>query len=158
MASMTARIVTTSPADSSSATPKAPSPSRQAPPPRWQPSAPETAPATLPASGESVFEGSLVDLFRAPHWTLLAFTSDQSQLPVIDRDDIHVHQIATGGTVLENGVPDRDGHTRAAYDSQGEELILIRPDGYIGARTTSSDATAISDYLARHLGDVRQGN
>ena len=66
------------------------------------------------------------------------------------RPDVHVHEIASGGA-FGNGVADRDRHARAAYDPQGDELILIRPDGYVGARAASRDTTVISDYLARHL-------
>ena len=65
--------------------------------------APETAPPTLPASVEACRGAcSTSSADRTGHCSHSPATSPSA---VIDRDDVHVHQIATNGTALENGVP-----------------------------------------------------
>ncbi|MET7861215.1 FAD-dependent monooxygenase [Streptomyces sp. NPDC005318] len=54
----------------------------------------------------------LFDIFRGPHFTLLAVGTD-AELPVSDGDLVHVHRTD-------------------AYEAYGTGVFLIRPDGYIG--------------------------
>jgi hypothetical protein len=78
----------------------------------------------------------LFDLLRGPHWTLLGFDvrPEQPAGPV--------RVVGIGTEVLDNG-----GHAARAYAASAGELVLIRPDGYIGIRT--STAAAVADYLSK---------
>jgi hypothetical protein len=38
---------------------------------------------------------------------------------------------------------DTDGHVHRAHQSIGDELVLIRPDGYIAARRPADDLAAV---------------
>ena len=46
-------------------------------------------------------------------------------------------------------VSDPDGHAWEAYGAVDGELVLIRPDGHIGIRST--DEAVVTDYLAAAL-------
>ncbi|OXM60282.1 FAD-dependent monooxygenase [Amycolatopsis vastitatis] len=59
----------------------------------------------------------LFDLFRGPQWTLLAFGGTE----VRPAGSLHVHAID-------------DEQVRRAYDVTDDELILVRPDGYLAGR------------------------
>lgn len=92
------------------------------------------APCQLP-------DGSPVRLFelqRGPEWTLLAF----GVLPQAPARSVRVISIGTD-------VLDTDGHARRAFSADDGELVLIRPDGYIGARGYRT--AGIQDYLATHI-------
>jgi hypothetical protein len=73
----------------------------------------------------------LFDAFRGPHATLLGFGADPTGAEL----GSHVHA---------RGV---DGPAAAAYDAAPGTLMLVRPDGYIGA--VSSAIAVIEQYLAR---------
>ncbi|MFZ3467781.1 FAD-dependent monooxygenase [Streptomyces sp. 4.24] len=73
----------------------------------------------------------LFDLFRGPHFTLLAVGMDV-ELPPVDTEFTHVHRIG-------------------AYGPYGKGIFLVRPDGYVG--WAGEDATGLPRYLAR-LGGV----
>ncbi|HEV7788299.1 MAG TPA: FAD-dependent monooxygenase [Pseudonocardia sp.] len=85
----------------------------------------------------------LFDLLRGPHWTLLGFDvrPEQPTGPV--------RVVGIGSDVLDNA-----GHAARAYGASAGELVLIRPDGYLGIRT--SNATEVIAYL-RGLGVDRLG-
>ncbi|MBW7460243.1 FAD-binding monooxygenase, partial [Paenibacillus sepulcri] len=86
---------------------------------------------------------------RGPHWTLLAFTdSSESPLPGIESEELHVHRIAGTDMKAANVFVDRRGDAYRAYAPEGNELVLIRPDGYIAVRCKSEDAALITNYLA----------
>ncbi|WP_037255603.1 FAD-dependent monooxygenase [Kibdelosporangium aridum] len=93
------------------------------------------APATM--DGRPV---RLFDLFRGPHWTLLVFgTPPQEPLDPA----LRVYTVVRPGEPAgDNTVVDSDGHIRAGYDADDGTLMLIRPDGYIGLVTGSSDRVA----------------
>jgi hypothetical protein len=78
----------------------------------------------------------LFDLLRGPHWTLLGFDvrPEQPAGPV--------RVVGIGTDVLDNG-----GHAARAYAASAGELVLIRPDGYLGIRT--STAASVADYLSK---------
>ncbi|WP_406272484.1 FAD-dependent monooxygenase [Streptomyces sp. NBC_00191] len=69
----------------------------------------------------------LFDLFRGPHFTLLAVDTD-AELPLLEGELVHVHRIE-------------------AYEPYGKGLFLVRPDGYIG--WAGEDTTGLNDYLAK---------
>ncbi|WP_406278895.1 hypothetical protein [Streptomyces sp. NBC_00191] len=69
----------------------------------------------------------LFDLFRGPHFTLLAVGTD-AELPLLEGELVHVHRIE-------------------AYEPYGKGLFLVRPDGYIG--WAGENTTGLNDYLAK---------
>ncbi|MGW2177445.1 aromatic-ring hydroxylase C-terminal domain-containing protein [Streptomyces sp. NPDC001732] len=68
----------------------------------------------------------LFDVFRGPHFTLLAVDTD-TELPVSDGDLVRVHR--TG-----------------AHEAYGKGLFLVRPAGYIG--WAGAGASGLVQYLA----------
>ncbi|MFD9488109.1 FAD-dependent monooxygenase [Streptomyces sp. NPDC059991] len=70
-------------------------------------------------------EGRLFDLFRGPHFTLLAFGTEP---PADLGDQVHVHELSP-------------------YDAYGRGLFLIRPDGYLG--WAGETAEGLDEYLAK---------
>ncbi|WP_432096081.1 FAD-dependent monooxygenase [Streptomyces sp. bgisy100] len=62
----------------------------------------------------------LFDLFRGPHFTLLAFGT--AELPPVDGATIHAHRVPADAPIA-----------REAYAEHG--LFLIRPDGYVALAT-----------------------
>ncbi|MEV7195936.1 FAD-dependent monooxygenase [Streptomyces sp. NPDC093510] len=72
--------------------------------------------------------GTLFDVFRGPHFTLLAVGMD-AELPPLDAELVHVRDVPT-------------------YEPYGKGLFLVRPDGYVGwAGTDARDG--LTEYLAR---------
>ena len=72
----------------------------------------------------------LFDLFRGPHWTLLAFG---------EAPGISVHTVVRPGEPTEGlAVVDVDGHARAGYGATDGTLVLVRPDGYVGLVATTA--------------------
>jgi 2-polyprenyl-6-methoxyphenol hydroxylase-like FAD-dependent oxidoreductase len=72
----------------------------------------------------------LFDLFRGPHFTLLAV--DGATAPELGShcgDAVRVHRIAAPGRTGEGALVDDEGEVRRIY---GDGLILVRPDGYVG--------------------------
>jgi 2-polyprenyl-6-methoxyphenol hydroxylase-like FAD-dependent oxidoreductase len=99
-------------------------------------------------------ERRLFDLFRGPHFTLLAFGEGW--------DDI-VGQVHAGGKVelrtfklLRAGAApappalvDAGGHAWRIYGIRQDALMLVRPDGYVGFVSEERSAAALLDYLAQ---------
>ena len=83
----------------------------------------------------------LFDLLRGPQWTLLSFGSTAvQQTPNGPRTfRVTTDPTATG----PDTVIDTDDLAHHAYQVTGDELILIRPDGYIAARRPANDLPAI---------------
>ncbi|WP_327325653.1 FAD-dependent monooxygenase [Streptomyces sp. NBC_01210] len=69
----------------------------------------------------------IFDLFRGPHFTLLAVGTD-AELPVLDDELVHTHRIE-------------------AYEPYGKGLFLVRPDGYVG--WAGEDMSGLAEYLVR---------
>lgn len=69
----------------------------------------------------------LFDLFRGPHFTLLAIGTD-AELPPLETASVHVHRVE-------------------AYEAYGKGLFLVRPDGHVG--WAGEDASGLADYLTR---------
>jgi 2-polyprenyl-6-methoxyphenol hydroxylase-like FAD-dependent oxidoreductase len=129
---------------------------------RGGPLAPETEPGTTtlhagdrapdsicsdPASGTDV---RLFDLFRGPHWTVLAFADTD-----IDTAPIQLHGSEVRTWVIDDraqgALRDQNDSTRAAYGVTGPTTFLIRPDGYVGAIAPTGDANAVLDMFGRLL-------
>ncbi|MEV8320726.1 FAD-dependent monooxygenase [Streptomyces sp. NPDC059900] len=69
--------------------------------------------------------GRLFDLFRGPHFTLLA-VGTEAEIPALDGELVHVHRVE-------------------AYAPYGKGLFLVRPDGYVG--WAGEDATGLAHYF-----------
>jgi 2-polyprenyl-6-methoxyphenol hydroxylase-like FAD-dependent oxidoreductase len=99
----------------------------------------------------------LFDLFRGPRLTALAYGPRSSRISteLTKRFPDHVR----GVTVLPspaNGmddasVADHTGHAYADYGIDGDTLLIIRPDGYVGMRTTDPEEDPAICYLNRLL-------
>lgn len=84
----------------------------------------------------------LFDLFRGPHFTLLAF-GPHDGLP--NHPQLRPFRIARPGETSNTAaIVDVHQHAANAYGIQNA-FVLVRPDGYIG--TITSNAAAIGDYL-----------
>ena len=83
----------------------------------------------------------LFDLFQGPHWTLLVH-GDVAPLPRA-RPGVRIHRVGPAGEFR-----DPDGHLAAAYAFAEGDMLLVRPDGYVGARVSTADAARLTDYLA----------
>nr|WP_145402222.1 FAD-dependent monooxygenase [Paenibacillus xylanexedens] len=99
------------------------------------------------------FTGSLFDLFRGPHWTLLAFVNSADILPLenFTYDAIHLHVILPSHAEGVENIIDKAGNAYRIYDVVSDELILIRPDGYIALRTSIQDSPEIFEYFKSRL-------
>lgn len=95
------------------------------------------------------FAGSVFDLLRGPHWTLLAFVNrtDLLSLKNFAYDELHVHCILPSHVEKVEGITDTAGNAYRIYDVKSNELVLIRPDGYIALRAYIHDTASISNYL-----------
>jgi 2-polyprenyl-6-methoxyphenol hydroxylase-like FAD-dependent oxidoreductase len=89
----------------------------------------------------------LFDLYRGPHFTLLAL--GDAELPKLDKrhaDGVRAYRIVRPGQGGD-GLADKDGHVHRNY---GHGLILVRPDGYLGY--AAPDGSGINTYLSRFYG------
>lgn len=95
------------------------------------------------------FNGSLFDLLRGIHWTLLAFV-DRTEHPSLQEFivyELHVHCILPSHAEETESIIDTAGDAYRIYDITRETLILIRPDGYIALRISIEDSASILQYL-----------
>jgi 2-polyprenyl-6-methoxyphenol hydroxylase-like FAD-dependent oxidoreductase len=92
------------------------------------------------------FSGDLFDLLRGPHWSLIAYEHTE---PVIFDNakptHMHVHRI---GSAADSAIVDAKGEFQRVYQPCPGELILIRTDGYVIARTHADDEMRIINHLA----------
>lgn len=79
----------------------------------------------------------LFDLMRGPHWTMLVGGSQQA-LSVSPRKGLHIWSVGPAGVVTDpdSGLGLCDG-----------EALLIRPDGYLGARAAGHKQDWLEAYL-----------
>lgn len=91
-------------------------------------------------------DGSLVrlfDVFRGPHFTLLAFGG--SAVPQLPRDLVRTCRIGGPGVNPQTvDLTDTAGHAHRAYGDTG--LFLVRPDGYLALATHDPDD--VTAYLS----------
>ncbi len=85
----------------------------------------------------------LFEIFRGPHWTLIATGGDGSkQMSLPDG----IRSIAIGPN---SDVHDTDGNFREAYDVSAGDCVLVRPDGYVGAIVPAGQEPALQKYFAQ---------
>jgi 2-polyprenyl-6-methoxyphenol hydroxylase-like FAD-dependent oxidoreductase len=127
-----------------------------------QPRPGERAPDCRGLTGDiAAYPVRLFDLLRSPHHTLLLYADEASPVQGLRacataaRDAAHgrlnVFAVLAPGAPGEGlGIPqvhDRDGGFRRGYRARPPEAVVIRPDGYIGARLRDPRPEA----LVRHL-------
>ena len=88
----------------------------------------------------------LFDLMRGPHWTLIA-RGEAAGLPA-PSPALRVHVVGEEGEFR-----DADDALGRHFGMNADDLLLIRPDGYVGGLFAS--AGALDDYLALVLPPVR---
>ncbi|MFF5187481.1 FAD-dependent monooxygenase [Streptomyces sp. NPDC000345] len=103
------------------------------------PDAPCTAPGT----------SRLFDIFRGPHFTVLAFGPDAAEaLPRLtwpaEGAELRRYAVRGGRGVDSAHLTDGTGRLTDIYGVDGDALILIRPDGYIGGIITSDWAASFA--------------
>ncbi|MCM2426594.1 FAD-dependent monooxygenase [Streptomyces sp. RKAG337] len=110
-----------------------------------------TLPAEAPRAGDRAPDaplaggGRLFDLFRGPHFTLLALGT--AQLP----PGLGADPEADPGLVHAHRIDDAPEHgANSAYAVYGDGLFVVRPDGYLGLAT--EDPADVAGYLARFTG------
>jgi hypothetical protein len=67
----------------------------------------------------------LFEVFRGPHFTLLAY---ESSIELKPQTGLQIYRIGEHGEMI-----DTEGAVARAYGLSRGDLVLIRPDGYIGA-------------------------
>ncbi len=94
----------------------------------------------------------LFDLFRGPHFTLLAFGAAHAD--TITRVNVRYDPLIHAYVVVRPGEKDGDhaivdygGHARTGYDIADDALVLIRPDGYIGLFACPGALDELVEYL-----------
>lgn len=112
---------------------------------------------------EDTAPGRLFALLHDTHHVLLIFSDGQpvSELPMqqlrawLARDYNHIvvtYQVEPETNAMKaGGVSDPGGALRRRYGITKTGLVLIRPDGYIGFRASSLEATSLQTYLAQHF-------
>ena len=84
----------------------------------------------------------LFDLFRGPHWSLLAYEVDRHALGPA-RVGLVTHSVGECGDVV-----DLHGHVRGGYDLSPGDCVLVRPNGYVGAFFRDGQTGAMERYFA----------
>jgi 2-polyprenyl-6-methoxyphenol hydroxylase-like FAD-dependent oxidoreductase len=93
----------------------------------------------------------LFELFKGPHWTLLGYQADRNRIP--PHSGLHIHTFGAGlpsaplSSLLLGDLIDQHGHFQAAYDIAPGDWVLVRPDGYVGARVSSGEIDTLEKYL-----------
>ncbi|WP_437552900.1 FAD-dependent oxidoreductase [Sorangium sp. So ce367] len=99
----------------------------------------------------------LFDVFRGPHFTLLAFGAAQGD--TVARVNARYGPAVHARAVVQPGEPagrralvDTDRHARAGYGVDGDALVLVRPDGYIGWRASPGTLEQLEHFLRPLVG------
>jgi 2-polyprenyl-6-methoxyphenol hydroxylase-like FAD-dependent oxidoreductase len=96
----------------------------------------------------------LFDLFRGPHFTLLAFCPGAVTQAITQRfgSSVRAYPVIRAeqpaGILAPGAIADTTGHAYRAYDVESGALVLVRPDGYIGLVAGCSSAGSVQDYLS----------
>ncbi|MFE3052422.1 IS607 family element RNA-guided endonuclease TnpB [Nocardia sp. NPDC059239] len=92
----------------------------------------------IDANGKTV---RLFDLFRGPHATLLLFgpdtTADRAGSPAAELRTVRLVRAESASGKGE--FTDAAGDAQRAYDAADGSWVLVRPDGYVGSRSTPTE-------------------
>ncbi|MER6220723.1 FAD-dependent monooxygenase [Streptomyces sp. 900105755] len=116
------------------------------------PDAPCTAPGT----------NRLFDVFQGPHFTLLAFgPKATAALPHLtwptEGAELRRYAVRTGRGIDSGYLTDATGQLTDIYGVDGDALILIRPDGYIGSVITTDWVASFADSAKAFTLDAGAG-
>lgn len=99
------------------------------------------------------------DLFRGHHLTALAFGPQSRKAAEVLAE--RFLRVLRSFAVLTADAPDagldatsvidHEGHAHRGYGIDGDTLLIVRPDGYVGLRVTDPDQARAVDYLGRVL-------
>ncbi len=108
----------------------------------------------LNAGGETV---RLFDFFRGPHFTLLRlFPQDRdaeaADLPGVKCVDILREQAKSKSTADQ--FVDASGHFTNSYGEGGGDVILVRPDGYVGWMGSQQSRAELEEYVRQVAGKL----
>jgi hypothetical protein len=84
----------------------------------------------------------LFELFKGPSWTLLGYETERAA--IAPRANLHIHIVGADGDITD----DR-GHVKEAYGVSVGDWILVRPDGYVGARVSAHETNLLERYMTR---------
>jgi 2-polyprenyl-6-methoxyphenol hydroxylase-like FAD-dependent oxidoreductase len=84
-------------------------------------------------------------LFAGSHWTLLGRDLAHADLAGLRRPGLHSYLVGAAGDLVDNA-----GHFADAYALAAGEVVLVRPDGHIGARVATG-APGAGAALAAYL-------
>ena len=102
---------------------------------------PAIAPPDAPALGAAGQPMRLFNLFKGPHWTLFGYEVEgHDAFPA--RAGLHIHTVGAKGDIIDDA-----GHIENGYGLATGDWVLVRPDGYVGAIVSSSEASALNAYL-----------
>jgi 2-polyprenyl-6-methoxyphenol hydroxylase-like FAD-dependent oxidoreductase len=82
----------------------------------------------------------LFDLFSGPHWTLLGYQVEGTD--IAPRGGLHIH-------IFGSDINDHEDYARQVYGLMPGSWVLVRPDGYVGAVISAENIGALEDYLQR---------
>jgi 2-polyprenyl-6-methoxyphenol hydroxylase-like FAD-dependent oxidoreductase len=91
----------------------------------------------LGAAGQAT---RLFELFKGPHWTLLAYEIGANTLPRYP--GVRSYSIGSDGDLQDLGQ-----HIEHAYALAPGDVVLVRPDGYVALTSTIGEMQRITDYL-----------
>ncbi|UQA93448.1 FAD-dependent monooxygenase [Streptomyces halobius] len=92
----------------------------------------------------------LFDIYRGPHFTLLALGETDLDAAALPAAPSLVRTVHVGGPSPD--LIDTNGHIRDAY-GDGPTVFLIRPDGYLAVAAPANDATVrVAEALAAYTG------
>jgi hypothetical protein len=86
----------------------------------------------------------LFEVFRGPHWTLLAYEPSSGSPATRPRKGLAIRVAGRADDIRDTG-----GHIAAAYDLDAGDRVLVRPDGYVGAFVSADGDEALEAYMDR---------
>jgi 2-polyprenyl-6-methoxyphenol hydroxylase-like FAD-dependent oxidoreductase len=90
----------------------------------------------------------LFEIFRGPHWTLLGFGTEVTDLARRRGTALLAYSVVQPGE--QGNLVDTHGHATRDYHVAKRTYVLIRPDGHVGLIT--SNPRRVPEYLSQVLG------
>jgi hypothetical protein len=92
-----------------------------------------------PVRGAAGQPTRLFNLFQGTHWTLLVCDAGK---PFAPRPGLRIHRVGNTGDIVDD-----QGLVHDFYGLVAGDCVLVRPDGYVGARVTVAEASKLESYL-----------
>ena len=96
-----------------------------------------------PLRGAAGQSQRLFDLFRGPHWTLVVRGDATDALPKAG-PRLLIHRIGATGEFH-----DTEDQLATRYGMTDGDLLLVRPDGYVGVIAAAADRARVADYVTK---------